>query len=120
MTDSQPAPSPPPALVDRFGRAVRKLRLSVTDRCNFRCRYCLPEEPVWLDRASLLSFEEIERVVRIVAPAGVHKLRLTGGEPLLRRQLVGLVTRLKTVAGVDTVAMTTNGYHLAEHAKELR
>jgi cyclic pyranopterin phosphate synthase len=108
------------AFVDRFGREVRKLRLSVTDRCNFRCTYCLPVEPTWLPRAEILSFEEIERVVRALVPQGVRKLRLTGGEPLLRRDLERLVARLARVPGVEGLAMTSNGYFLAEKAKALR
>jgi len=105
---------------DTFGRVVRKLRLSVTDRCNLRCRYCLPVEPTWLPRADLLTFEEIERFVRVVVPHGVDRLRLTGGEPLLRRDLAGLVERLAAIPGVDSLAMTTNGVGLDEHAKRLR
>lgn len=108
------------SLVDSFGREVRKLRLSVTDRCNFRCTYCLPEEPTWMPRAELLTFEEIERVAGILAPLGVRKLRLTGGEPLVRRDLVRLVARLAAIPGIDGLAMTTNGFHLGEYAKGLR
>src|SRR5207244_254476 len=100
--------------VDAFGREVRKIRLSVTDRCNFRCLYCLPEEPTWLPRKEILTFEEIERVVRALVPHGVSKLRLTGGEPLARRELETLVARLAAMPGVEGLSMTTNGYFLAE------
>ena len=106
--------------VDSFGRAVRKIRLSVTDRCNFRCTYCLPEEPVWLPRRELLSFEELERVARVLVPHGVAKIRLTGGEPLLRRDLPRLVARLATIPGLEGLSITTNGYHLGQQAKPLR
>jgi cyclic pyranopterin phosphate synthase len=108
------------SFVDAFGREVRKIRLSVTDRCNFRCGYCLPVEPVWLPRADLLSFEEIERVARLLVPHGVEKLRLTGGEPLLRRDLELLVAGLAAIPGVRGLSITTNGYHLAEKARALR
>ncbi|MGH7585425.1 MAG: GTP 3',8-cyclase MoaA [Gemmatimonadales bacterium] len=107
--------------VDAFGRPLHSLRLSVTDRCNFRCRYCMPEEDyVWLPRSSILSFEEMERVVRAFAACGVSALRLTGGEPLLRRGLPDLVRPLSAVPGVTDLALTTNGSLLEEHASELR
>ena len=110
-----------PPSVDAFGRPLRSLRLSVTDRCNFRCRYCMPEEDyVWLPRGSILTFEEMERLVRAFADCGVCALRLTGGEPLLRRGLPDLVRRLSTVPGVTDLALTTNGSLLEEHAVELR
>ncbi len=106
---------------DQFARPLGSLRLSVTDRCNMRCRYCMPEaEYTWLPRASLLTFEELVRVTRIFASLGVHKVRLTGGEPLLRHGLDALVRDLSTVAGVDEIAMTTNGLLLRRHANELR
>src|SRR3954447_22458186 len=95
---------------DRFGRPLRSLRISVTDRCNMRCRYCMPEdEYVWLPRSSILSFEEIDRVVRIFTGLGVRKVRLTGGEPLLRHQLPDLVRLIATNDAVDDLALTTNG-----------
>lgn len=99
--------------VDRLGRGLRDLRISVTDRCNFRCRYCMPRELFgpdfrFLPRAQLLSFEEIERVAAVAAGAGVRKLRLTGGEPLLRRDLEGLIAKLALVPGIDELALTTN------------
>ncbi|HEX6988933.1 MAG TPA: GTP 3',8-cyclase MoaA [Bacillota bacterium] len=107
-------------LVDRFGRTVRKLRISVTDRCNFRCVYCMPEDVEFMPAGELLTFEEIERVVRILAPLGVHKLRLTGGEPLLRPDVPDLVARLAAVPGITSVGMTTNGFFLARQARALK
>src|ERR1043166_161692 len=82
------------ALIDTFGRVHNNLRISVTDRCNLRCTYCMPEEVVFMDKHELLSFEEITRFVEVVAPIGIDKIRLTGGEPLLRRDLPRLVSML--------------------------
>jgi cyclic pyranopterin phosphate synthase len=108
-------------LVDRLNRPLRSLRISVTDRCNMRCRYCMPEEDyVWLPRESILSFEEIDRLVGIFAGLGVHKIRLTGGEPLLRHHLATLVGMLRRRAAIDDLALTTNGTLLGRHASELR
>jgi len=107
-------------LVDRFGRVHTNLRISVTDRCNIRCVYCMPEEVRFLPRAEILSFEEIERFVRIAAALGVNKLRLTGGEPLVRAQLPALVSRLATIPGIRDSALTTNGLLLGEQAAALR
>ena len=103
---------------------MRDLRISVTDRCNFRCTYCMPREVygrdyAFLPRAELLTFEEITRLARVFAGLGVHKLRLTGGEPLLRRDLDQLVTMLSQIHGVDDVTLTTNGSVLARHAQRL-
>src|SRR6185437_5718684 len=102
------------AILDKLGRPIRDLRISVTDRCNFRCTYCMPREVFgadfqFLPRADLLSFEEIARLARLFAGAGVRKLRLTGGEPLLRRDLEKLVSLLASVPGIDDIALTTNG-----------
>lgn len=108
-------------LIDSLGRRIVNLRVSVTDRCNLRCSYCIPQEEVeWLPRAEILSFEEIERFVRIVAGLGIRKLRLTGGEPLLRKDLPGLVRRLVAVPGIEDVGMTTNGIGLPRVAAALR
>jgi cyclic pyranopterin phosphate synthase len=108
------------SLQDRFGRVFRTLRLSVTDRCDLRCSYCMPEEGVqWLPKDDLLSFEELERVSRLFVQAGVRRLRLTGGEPLLRRELPELVARLARL-GVDDIALTTNGTRLAALAVPLK
>ncbi|MHC4516648.1 MAG: GTP 3',8-cyclase MoaA [Planctomycetota bacterium] len=106
---------------DRFSRPLRNLRISVTDRCNLRCAYCMPEhEYVWLPRSDLLSFEEILELVKVFRGAGVRRLRLTGGEPLLRKDLPRLVAMLAGLGGIDDLAMTTNGALLAEHGRALR
>jgi cyclic pyranopterin phosphate synthase len=107
-------------LVDTFGRVHDNLRISVTDRCNLRCVYCMPEEVTFLDRQELLTFEEIAHFVRVAVPLGVRKFRLTGGEPLLRRELPTLVRMLTAIPGVDDLGLTTNGLLLAEHAQALR
>jgi cyclic pyranopterin phosphate synthase len=113
------------ATLDRLSRPLSDLRVSVTDRCNLRCRYCLPREAfargfTFMPAAELLSFEEITRLCRIFAGLGVAKIRLTGGEPLLRRGLEDLVAMLAGVDGVDEIAMTTNGTLLASKAQALR
>jgi GTP 3',8-cyclase len=108
-------------VLDRLDRPLRSLRISVTDRCNMRCRYCMPEqEYVWLPRQSILSFEEIDRLAGIFAGLGVQKLRLTGGEPLLRHELPKLVSLLRRHQGIQEIALTTNGILLARQAAELR
>jgi cyclic pyranopterin phosphate synthase len=107
-------------LVDTFGRVHNNLRISVTDRCNIRCTYCMPETVRFLPRADLLTFEEIERVVRVAAGLGIDKVRLTGGEPLVRRELPALVARLAAVPGIKDVGLTTNGILLAPMAQALR
>jgi cyclic pyranopterin phosphate synthase len=107
-------------LIDTFGRVHDNLRISVTDRCNIRCFYCMPEEnPVFAHRSELLTFEEIGRFVRVAVGLGVRKLRLTGGEPLMRRGLPSLVEQLHAIPGVEDLALTTNGILLAEHAAAL-
>src|SRR5918999_5199459 len=106
-------------LIDTFGRVHNNLRVSVTDRCNLRCTYCMPEEVVFLDKGELLTFEEITRFVRVAAPLGIDKVRLTGGEPLLRRDLPRLVEMLVAVPGIKDVGLTTNGLLLAEQAQAL-
>jgi cyclic pyranopterin phosphate synthase len=106
---------------DTLGRPLRNLRLSVTDRCNLRCQYCMPEEEyVWLPRADLLTFEEIREVVAVFTGLGVDKVRLTGGEPLLRRDLPALVRILAENAAIRDLALTTNGLLLPEQAGPLR
>ncbi len=119
---SQPADPPQDqvGLVDTFGRIHNNLRISVTDRCNLRCVYCMPEEVTFRDRSELLTFEEIRDFVRIVAPLGIDKIRLTGGEPLMRRRLPKLIEMLVQVPGIRDVGLTTNGILLAEHARSLR
>jgi cyclic pyranopterin phosphate synthase len=97
-------------LVDGWGREIRSVRVSVTDKCNFRCTYCMPAEGLaWLPKPEILSFEEIERLVRILASMGVREVRLTGGEPLVRRDLPHLVEMLARIPGVDDLSLTTNG-----------
>src|SRR3712207_8957074 len=109
-------------LKDSYGRAIRDLRVSVTDRCNFRCFYCLPhgapEETA--PKAALLTYEEIERAVEVFAALGVEKVRVTGGEPMLRRDIETLVSKLARVEGVRDLALTTNGFNLAERAAGLK
>lgn len=108
-------------LVDSLGRVHTNLRISVTDRCNIRCFYCMPDENVrFKPRSDILTFEEIERFVRVVAPLGIRKLRLTGGEPLVRADMPGLIERLARIPGIDDIAMTTNGILLEEHAAALK
>ena len=120
------APKPAAEELDRLQRPLRELRVSVTDRCNFRCTYCMPAEVYgesyrYAARADILSFEEIARVVRVMVERfGVHKLRLTGGEPLIRRELFRLVAMLAAIEGIDDLSLTSNGELLAEQAQALR
>lgn len=107
-------------LIDSFGRVHNNLRISVTDRCNIRCFYCMPSENVqFVHRSKILSFEEIIRFVRLVVPMGVNKIRLTGGEPLVRRQIPELVKMLSEIPGIDDIGITTNGILLPQYAQEL-
>src|SRR5437763_15665856 len=108
------------ALVDSFGRVHTCLRISVTDRCNLRCTYCMPEEVVFRDKSELLTFEEMAHFVRVAVPLGIDKIRLTGGEPLLRRGLPELVRMLAAIPGIRDLGLTTNGLLLAQQARELR
>src|SRR5580765_1197204 len=108
-------------LIDSLGRVHTNLRVSVTDRCNIRCFYCMPDENVrFKPRRELLTFEEIERFVRVVAAMGVDKVRLTGGEPLVRHDLPLLVKKLAAVPGIRDIALTTNGILLAGQAQALK
>ncbi|HET7574689.1 MAG TPA: GTP 3',8-cyclase MoaA [Solirubrobacterales bacterium] len=108
------------ALADAHGRPIGDLRVSVTDRCNFRCTYCMPADGMeWIDRAEILSFEEIERLVRVIVAMGVEDVRLTGGEPLVRRDFPSLVARLAAIDGIRDLSLTTNGYLLAREAEAL-
>ena len=121
-TSSGPAPT---TLSDKFGRPMRDLRISVTDRCNFRCTYCMPAEIFgeryeFLPKPEVLTFEEIERLARIFAGLGVNKLRITGGEPLVRAQLPSLIGKLAAVDGIEDIALTTNGFLLAKMAADLK
>jgi GTP 3',8-cyclase len=107
-------------LVDGHGRTIGDVRISVTDRCNFRCQYCMPAEGLpWLERSALLSYEEIERLVRLLAAMGVHDVRLTGGEPLVRRELWRLVEGLAAIEDVHDLSLTTNGYLLERQVDDL-
>lgn len=108
-------------IIDSYGRVHTNLRISVTDRCNIRCFYCMPHDNVrFKPRGELLTFEEIERFVRVVAQMGVNKLRITGGEPLVRAELPKLVSALARIPGIEDLAMTTNGMFLTEHAASLK
>ena len=114
-----------PQIVDKFGRPVRDLRISVIDKCNFRCPYCMPAEIFgadynFLSKDQLLSDDEIVRLANLFAQLGVTKFRLTGGEPLLRPNLPPLIERLAQIPGIDDLALTTNGYFLAKHAQALK
>src|SRR5215813_14076176 len=105
---------------DALQRQMRDLRISVTDRCNFRCTYCMPfDEYKWIERQEVLSFEEIERVARLFLGFGIEKVRLTGGEPLVRKDLHRLIARLSDIAGLPDITLTTNGALLAEQADAL-
>jgi cyclic pyranopterin phosphate synthase len=106
-------------LLDTYGRKHNNLRISVTDRCNLRCTYCMPEEVVFMDRAQLLTFEEITHFIRVAAPLGIDKVRLTGGEPLMRRELPRLVEMVTAVPGIKDIGLTTNGLLLANQAQAL-
>jgi cyclic pyranopterin phosphate synthase len=110
----------PGVLVDRFGRVLRSLRLSVTDRCNLRCLYCMPAGAIpWFPKGHILTFEEIERVAALLVSLGVREIRLTGGEPLLRRDLPVLARLLSRLEGIESLAVTTNGLLLEEMAGSL-
>ncbi len=122
VKDVQPVAGPTGSpLVDRLGRPMEDLRISVTDRCNFRCTFCMPADQryTFLPRKQILSFEEVTRLARIFQDLGVRKVRLTGGEPLLRSELDKLVAGLSAIPGLDDLALTTNGYLLPEHAPSL-
>ena len=113
--------APAPELRDQFGRRIEYLRVSVTDRCNFRCVYCMPVEGLpWLPKADILSYEEIAETVRQLAALGLRRVRLTGGEPTIRPQLERLVRMLRDAAPLDDVALSTNGVRLPELATPLR
>lgn len=111
----------PLPMIDGFGRRIEYLRISVTDKCNLRCVYCMPLQGLdWMRRDELLTYEEIEQVVRAMAPLGLRRVRFTGGEPLVRRDLVELVRRVAAVPGIEDLALSTNAVLLAEHAGALR
>ena len=108
-------------LKDQWGRSIEYLRISVTDRCNFRCVYCMPKEGLqWLPKAEILSYEEITEVVRQLAPLGLRRLRITGGEPTIRPDLESLIRQLKSLPGIEDIALSTNGAKLPQLASALR
>lgn len=107
-------------LVDSYGRRIKSMRISVTDKCNFRCTYCMPAEGLpWLKKAEILSFEEIVRIARIAVSLGIEQIRLTGGEPLVRRDVPELVRQLHTIEGLHSLSITTNGILLKQQARAL-
>lgn len=107
-------------MLDRFNRHINYLRISVTDRCNLRCHYCMPEkDPCMLRHEDILRFEEIQQVVAVAVPLGINKIRLTGGEPLVRKDIVALVSMIAAVPGVENLAMTTNAVLLTRFARDL-
>jgi len=111
----------PRILRDSYGRAIRDLRISITDRCNFRCFYCMPQEAMeWSPKAEILSYEEIIRLAEIFVALGVNKLRITGGEPMVRRDLESLIERLAAIPGIADLAMTTNAHFLRGRAAGLK
>lgn len=109
------------ALMDQWGRRIEYLRISVTDRCNFRCVYCMPREGLqWLPKAEILSYEEIVAVVSQLAPLGLRRLRITGGEPTIRPDLESLILQLKAIDGIEDIALSTNGVRLPEMSRSLK
>lgn len=109
-------------LVDRKGRVAKKLRISVTDRCNFACLFCMPEKDKvnWIPKEDILEFEEIERMTKVLVSLGIEKVRVTGGEPLLRRDVETLIGKIASLSGIRSVDMTTNGWHLEQRAASLK
>jgi molybdenum cofactor biosynthesis protein A, bacterial len=107
-------------LIDAFGRVAKKLRISVTDRCNFSCIFCMPSQPIWIPKEEILTYEEIERLVRIFAKLGIEKVKLTGGEPLVRKDIEILIKKISNIEGIKSVSITTNGYFLPEKAKTIK
>ncbi|MDQ6660488.1 MAG: GTP 3',8-cyclase MoaA [Chloroflexota bacterium] len=107
-------------LVDSYGRRIKSMRISVTDKCNFRCTYCMPAEGLpWLKKAEILSYEELERIARVAVSIGIEQIRLTGGEPLVRRDLPEFVRKLRTIEGLHSLSLTTNGILLKQQAGAL-
>ena len=111
---------PPSTLIDRFGRTVDYLRISITDRCDFRCVYCMAEEMTFLPRAQVLTLEEIEAVAQAFIELGIKKIRITGGEPLVRKGAVGLLENLAKMDGLQELVITTNGSQLETMATDLK
>ncbi len=109
-------------LIDRKGRVATKLRISVTDRCNFTCLFCMPDKKSirFIPENDVLSFDEISRVLKIMTKLGIRKVRITGGEPLLRKNLEQLIKEISSMDGINSVDMTTNGWYLYEKAEKLK
>lgn len=120
MINKSALANPGDPLVDNFGRAINYVRLAVTDRCNLNCRYCRPKGPCEEPRRELLSYEELERLVRLLVAMGISKVRLTGGEPLVRHGMIAFMGRLRAIAGLEQLALTTNATLLASHLDDLR
>lgn len=112
----------PARLIDQFGRHKRKLRISLTDRCNFKCTYCMPDHPEWLAKSEILSFEELLQFCQLMVGLGIQHIRLTGGEPLMRQGVVHFIESLNGLRaqGLQRISMTTNAYYLAKHARALK
>jgi cyclic pyranopterin phosphate synthase len=120
VAQARPVPESGP-MADGFGRRIEYLRISVTDKCNLRCVYCMPEEGLpWLHREQILRYEEIAEIVRVMAGVGLRKVRLTGGEPLVRRDLAALVRMIRGVPGIEDIALSTNAVLLEDQAEALR
>ncbi|MDX1675524.1 MAG: radical SAM protein, partial [Longimicrobiales bacterium] len=119
--DGRPEHGPEDAMRDTFGRRIEYLRISVTDKCNLRCVYCMPLHGLpWLKRSELLSYEEIRDIVATMAPMGLRRVRITGGEPLVRRDLPTLIGLLDAVDGIEDIALSTNAVLLGDMAEALR
>src|SRR5437588_6667283 len=107
-------------LIDSYGRRIKSMRISITDKCNFRCTYCMPAEGLpWLKKAEILSYEEIERIARVAVKIGIEQIRLTGGEPLVRRDVPDLVRQLRKIEELHSLSLTTNGILLKQQASAL-
>ena len=120
MVQNSDVHSPSGPLVDRYRRRIKSMRISITDKCNFRCTYCMPAEGLpWLKKAEILSYEEIERIARVAVSMGIDQIRLTGGEPLVRRDVPDLVQRLRKIEGLRSLSLTTNGILLKQQAGAL-
>src|SRR2546421_1268614 len=107
-------------LIDSYGRRIKSMRISITDKCNFRCTYCMPAEGLpWLKKAEILSYEELERITRVAVSIGIEQIRLTGGEPLVRRDVPDFICQLRKIEGLRSLSMTTHGVLLKQQARAL-
>ena len=120
--DMMTSPQPRAQWVDQYGRQKRKLRISVTDRCNFKCVYCMPEHPQWVKKHDLLSFEELFRFCKLMVEHGIEYIRITGGEPLMRQGVVHFIQELQQLRGLGLkrISMTSNAHYLARYANDLK